>query len=251
MNEAIAKTTCYNWKACNRIVLPVHEMENSNRSSNRTMREQSKCKQSFHWGLALLFSIRCCSNSIENQNLIVRKAVITWFRFGECEPQHTALCFCEAQSVIWLLWVSTLMFVIKAPRCHCNNGTTFKRHCSGSIISHFGLKNRLVLLLWRFDVAFTAMHWQFQDCCDLAHIRKYGPLETIYAEDRGRLNDVFFVLSGVCTIVQCLKMRLREDLTHKLVDVEPIDSPSIRILERIQQPEVPSPNIRNSSPSKR
>lgn len=61
----------------------------------------------------------------------------------------------------------------------------------------------------RFEYFRQWTQTQLQECCMLAKIRQYSPLQTIYAEDKGRLNSVYFVLSGNCMILQCLKMNVR------------------------------------------
>lgn len=48
--------------------------------------------------------------------------------------------------------------------------------------------------------------FQIIQCCSLAQIKQYNPNDVIYAVDRGRLNSVYFVLSGNCTILQTLKL---------------------------------------------
>lgn len=62
--------------------------------------------------------------------------------------------------------------------------------------------------LGRFEYFRAWSQNQVQECCILSKIRQYNPLQTIYAEDMGRLNSVFFVLSGNCMILQCLKMNV-------------------------------------------
>lgn len=68
--------------------------------------------------------------------------------------------------------------------------------------------DQVQLALDRFNYFNSWSLMQRQDCCTLAKIRQYEPLQTIYAEDIGRQNSVFFVLSGTCTILQCLKMNV-------------------------------------------
>lgn len=65
------------------------------------------------------------------------------------------------------------------------------------------------LALDRFEYFRSWTTSQIQDCSALAKIQQYSPLQTIYAEDTGKLNPVFFVLSGSCMILQCLKMSVR------------------------------------------
>lgn len=68
--------------------------------------------------------------------------------------------------------------------------------------------DQVQLALDRFEY-FSRWSWfQRQDCCTMSKIRQYEPLQTIYGEDIGRLNSVFFVLSGTCTILQCLKLNV-------------------------------------------
>lgn len=47
-----------------------------------------------------------------------------------------------------------------------------------------------------------------KECCELAKIKTYKPFEIVYAEDKGRLNPVYFILNGSCAILQCLKMNV-------------------------------------------
>lgn len=42
----------------------------------------------------------------------------------------------------------------------------------------------------------------------LGTIKQFEPLQTIYGEDKGRLSNTFFVLSGNCIIYQALKMKV-------------------------------------------
>lgn len=64
------------------------------------------------------------------------------------------------------------------------------------------------LALDRFEYFHGYTTGQLLDCSALAKIQQYSPLQTIYAEDTGKLNPVFFVLSGSCMILQCLKMNV-------------------------------------------
>ncbi|XP_075159474.1 cyclic nucleotide-binding domain-containing protein 2-like [Haematobia irritans] len=47
---------------------------------------------------------------------------------------------------------------------------------------------------------------QIIDGCKLSVIREFKPLETIYDEDKGHLDYVFFVVSGECLILQSLEV---------------------------------------------
>lgn len=47
-----------------------------------------------------------------------------------------------------------------------------------------------------------------KSCCTLARIGRYKPDAVIYKDDIGRLNDVFIVLTGQCTIAQRLQMKV-------------------------------------------
>lgn len=67
---------------------------------------------------------------------------------------------------------------------------------------------QILTVLDRFAYFKNWTQAQRQDCCTLSTIQQYAPLDTIYAEDVGKLNSVFFVLSGECRILQCLKMKV-------------------------------------------
>lgn len=56
------------------------------------------------------------------------------------------------------------------------------------------------------DSELVSGDFQIIQCCSLAQIKQYNPNDVIYAVDRGRLNSVYFVLSGNCTILQTLKL---------------------------------------------
>lgn len=68
--------------------------------------------------------------------------------------------------------------------------------------------SQIQLALNRFSYFDNWSMSQRQDCCTLSKIQQYEPLQTIYAEDTGNLNPVYFVLSGNCTILQCLRMNV-------------------------------------------
>ena len=44
--------------------------------------------------------------------------------------------------------------------------------------------------------------------CQHCKIQQFQPMETIYHEDTGILSHVYFILSGQCMILQCLKMKV-------------------------------------------
>lgn len=44
----------------------------------------------------------------------------------------------------------------------------------------------------------------------MGQIKQFRPTEKIYSEDHGSLNFVYFILSGKCEIIQCLKMEKYE-----------------------------------------
>lgn len=69
--------------------------------------------------------------------------------------------------------------------------------------------DQVIQAMARFEYFRVWSEHQIQECCILARIREFGPLQTIYAKDVGRLNSVYFVLSGSCMILQCLKMNVR------------------------------------------
>lgn len=42
-------------------------------------------------------------------------------------------------------------------------------------------------------------------CCELSTIETYKPFDIIYTEDKKRVNQVYIILRGNCTILQCLR----------------------------------------------
>ncbi|KAJ6638528.1 hypothetical protein Bhyg_11264, partial [Pseudolycoriella hygida] len=73
-------------------------------------------------------------------------------------------------------------------------------------------------------------------CCSLGQLKQYNPNEVIYSTDKGRLNSVYFVLSGNCTILQTLKLmhtNTAQTKKYYLVDVENLDSPARLLLEKL------------------
>ncbi|KAM7360315.1 uncharacterized protein ACRADG_004761 isoform 2-T2 [Cochliomyia hominivorax] len=71
---------------------------------------------------------------------------------------------------------------------------------------------------------------QIINTCKLCMLRQFEPLETIYHEDKGDLSYVYFVISGECMILQCLKMMVRQRRgikTFELIDTTKEASDSI------------------------
>ncbi|EDV99867.1 GH12552 [Drosophila grimshawi] len=64
---------------------------------------------------------------------------------------------------------------------------------------------------------------QIVRACSYCVLTQYDPLQSIYAEDRGAVSCVHFILSGECVILQCLKMTVTKKdgkSTFELVKVE-------------------------------
>lgn len=57
---------------------------------------------------------------------------------------------------------------------------------------------------------------QLQECTILAKFANYQPQDVIFAEDRGLLNYVFFVLQGQCEIIQQLRIVVGYSVTNSL-----------------------------------
>ncbi|XP_037952850.1 uncharacterized protein LOC119683280 isoform X2 [Teleopsis dalmanni] len=63
---------------------------------------------------------------------------------------------------------------------------------------------------------------QLQRGCKMAQLRQFEPLETIYYEDKGHVSPVYFIVSGECMILQCLKLKVtefNEKKSYELVDI--------------------------------
>lgn len=99
--------------------------------------------------------------------------------------------------------------------------------------------------------------FQIIQCCSLGQLKQYNPNDVIYAIDKGRLNSVYFVLRGNCTILQTLKMtvwqsnnqtkcicnylqysilkytNINQTKKYYLADVEDLDSPARLLLEKL------------------
>ncbi|XP_062137707.1 uncharacterized protein LOC133847017 isoform X2 [Drosophila sulfurigaster albostrigata] len=62
--------------------------------------------------------------------------------------------------------------------------------------------------------------------CSYGLLIQYDPLQFIYSDNRGAVSYVHFILSGECTILQCLKMRVLRNvgkITYDLVKVNNAD----------------------------
>lgn len=57
--------------------------------------------------------------------------------------------------------------------------------------------------LWKILIT---VHFQMMECGRLASVRRYRPNEVVYAGDRDNSACVYFVLSGDCSIFQCLQV---------------------------------------------
>ncbi|XP_060663231.1 uncharacterized protein LOC132796175 [Drosophila nasuta] len=67
---------------------------------------------------------------------------------------------------------------------------------------------------------------QIVRACSYGLLIQYDPLQFIYSDNRGAVSYVHFILSGECTILQCLKMRVLRNvgkITYDLVKVNNAD----------------------------
>lgn len=74
-----------------------------------------------------------------------------------------------------------------------------------SLVRRTGKKYQLTYLQ---NSLISFVQFKLQNCCTLSRIVRYKPQDVIYKEDVGRLNSVFIVLNGTCTISQRLRMKV-------------------------------------------
>ncbi|KAL9892185.1 uncharacterized protein ACN2A1_007866 isoform 1-T1 [Glossina fuscipes fuscipes] len=67
---------------------------------------------------------------------------------------------------------------------------------------------------------------QLISACKVSSLKEFNPLETIYYEDKGQADYTYFVISGECMILQCLKIRVSEKKGSKFFELVEIDKDS-------------------------
>uniref|UniRef100_A0A1A9UX31 Cyclic nucleotide-binding domain-containing protein n=1 Tax=Glossina austeni TaxID=7395 RepID=A0A1A9UX31_GLOAU len=67
---------------------------------------------------------------------------------------------------------------------------------------------------------------QLISACKVSSLKEFNPLETIYYEDKGQADYTYFVVSGECMILQCLKIRVSERKGSKFFELVEIDKDS-------------------------
>uniref|UniRef100_A0A1B0FQQ6 Cyclic nucleotide-binding domain-containing protein n=1 Tax=Glossina morsitans morsitans TaxID=37546 RepID=A0A1B0FQQ6_GLOMM len=67
---------------------------------------------------------------------------------------------------------------------------------------------------------------QLISACKVSSLQEFNPLETIYYEDKGQADYTYFVISGECMILQCLKVRVSERNGSKFFEMVEIDKGS-------------------------
>uniref|UniRef100_A0A1A9ZK49 Cyclic nucleotide-binding domain-containing protein n=1 Tax=Glossina pallidipes TaxID=7398 RepID=A0A1A9ZK49_GLOPL len=67
---------------------------------------------------------------------------------------------------------------------------------------------------------------QLISACKVSSLEEFNPLETIYYEDKGQADYTYFVISGECMILQCLKIRVSERKGSKFFELVEIDKDS-------------------------
>ncbi|XP_037911720.1 uncharacterized protein LOC119651940 isoform X2 [Hermetia illucens] len=99
--------------------------------------------------------------------------------------------------------------------------------------------DQIVTAVSRFDVFKDWTKAQIRECCILSKIKEYDPHQMVYYEDKGLLNFVHFILSGQCTILQCLKVQAqrveKNEKRYTLSNLVLKKSDSHEIMEQINQ----------------
>uniref|UniRef100_A0A1A9WPT0 Cyclic nucleotide-binding domain-containing protein n=1 Tax=Glossina brevipalpis TaxID=37001 RepID=A0A1A9WPT0_9MUSC len=60
---------------------------------------------------------------------------------------------------------------------------------------------------------------QLITACKVSSLKEFNPLETIYYEDKGQADYTYFVISGECMILQCLKILVTQKKGSRVLEL--------------------------------